>query len=381
MARRQPRKDHTAEELDRDEDETPAFALDIQIDERHGLLSIYDPRAFHAGRRGFCRRLLEAAAADPGVEKAEIDLAASSCRLEFDRRSATAQTMADAFTTAVGHAAEKPTCIEWLQWWRRPSRWSALTVYRAPDGVSTWETLEERPGQIRLRHGAGPGDRTRVSGLADSLSTLDGVEGCHVSSWFGTLTLDYRPGSPIAGQLVDAVEHARRHEEPPGSSTDEIALREHPAGVTGGEVQVATGYRRLRYLALAGGSFALTMIGLVVPGIPTVPFLLATSYYLARSSPWLDDRLRRTALFGRILVEWEQYHGLSFSSKAKLMSLTLVISLVTVAVSAGSPVVLVVILVIALLSLVGIARLPGLPPEAPGETDAEPPARLALPSP
>ena len=76
------------------------------------------------------------------------------------------------------------------------------------------------------------------------------------------------------------------------------------------------------YLALAGGSFAMTLVGLVVPGIPTVPFLLTTSYYLARSSRRLDERLRRTPLFGPILVEWERRHGLSRSSKLKLMGLT-----------------------------------------------------------
>ena len=35
----------------------------------------------------------------------------------------------------------------------------------------------------------------------------------------------------------------------------------------------------------------MTLVGLVVPGIPTVPFLLATSFYLARSSPSMNERL------------------------------------------------------------------------------------------
>jgi uncharacterized membrane protein YbaN (DUF454 family) len=143
-------------------------------------------------------------------------------------------------------------------------------------------------------------------------------------------------------------------------------------------VEVATGFRRLRYLAMAGGAFALTLVGLVVPGIPTVPFLLATSYYLARSSPRLNDRLRRTAIFGTILVEWEEHHGLSAYSKAKLIGLTAAIVAVTVALSAGSPVVLLVIMIIAIVSAYGIVRIPGLPDLAAG---AHGPARLALPSP
>ena len=49
-------------------------------------------------------------------------------------------------------------------------------------------------------------------------------------------------------------------------------------------IEVATGAKRVGYLVLAGGAFAMTLVALVVPGIPTVPFLLATSYCLARSS-------------------------------------------------------------------------------------------------
>ncbi len=106
----------------------------------------------------------------------------------------------------------------------------------------------------------------------------------------------------------------------------------------------------------------MTVVGLVVPGIPTVPFLLATSYYLARSSPRLNDRLRRTSVFGPILDEWERHHGLSGSSKAKLMGLTAAIVVVTVAVTPVAAVVLVVVLILASLSLYGIARLPAAAP-------------------
>ncbi len=377
MARTQRRKGRAAELPEPDETEAPAFCLDIEIDEDRGLLRVYDPRAFHAGRRGFCRRLVEAAAADPALEKAEIDLVSASCRLEFDRRSATAQTMADGFTAAIRQAVETSSGDDRLLWWRRPSRWSALTAYRTTEGVSSWETLEARAGRIRLRHQAKPDERSRLSGLADSLSAIDGMERCRVSPWSGTLTLDYRPGSQIPDRLVDAVEQALRPAKRAESSPDEIA----PTARSGGEILVASGFRRLRYLALAGGSFTMTLIGLVVPGVPTVPFLLATSYYLARSSPWLNDRLRRTALFGPILVEWEQHHALSFSSKAKLMSLTAAITVVTVALSAAAPAVLVVIIVIALLSVYGIARLPGLPREASGEVGSARSALLALPSP
>ena len=72
-------------------------------------------------------------------------------------------------------------------------------------------------------------------------------------------------------------------------------------------------------------------------GVPTVPFLLATSYYLARSSPGLNERLRRTAFFGPILREWEGHRALSLASKGKLIGLTATTVVVTVVLAPLTP--------------------------------------------
>ncbi len=111
---------------------------------------------------------------------------------------------------------------------------------------------------------------------------------------------------------------------------------------------------------MAGGAFTMTLVGLVVPGVPTVPFLLATSYYLARSSPALNERLRRTAFFGPILQEWEGHDALSLTSKGKLIGLTATIVVVTVVLAPLTPLALSVILLISTLSVYGVARMPAL---------------------
>ena len=95
----------------------------------------------------------------------------------------------------------------------------------------------------------------------------------------------------------------------------------------------------------------MTLVGLVVPGVPTVPFLLATSYYLARSSPRLNERLRRTAFFGPILQEWEGHAALGLASKGKLIGLTATIVVVTVVLAPLTPLALSVILLISSLSV------------------------------
>jgi hypothetical protein len=132
---------------------------------------------------------------------------------------------------------------------------------------------------------------------------------------------------------------------------------------------------RLRDLALAGGSAAMTVIALVIPGVPTVPFLLATSYFLARSWPWLDVRLRRAPLFGQVIREWETHAAISRTSKRRLMGLTVMILLVTIAVTPMSTPVLAMAVVAVSISLLGIAWMPKIDD---GPAPARRPAALPL---
>ncbi len=333
--------------------EPPRGSLEIEIDEREGWLHIHDPRAFRVGRRGFCRRLIASAAEHPGFERAEVDLHAASCRLRFDPGSANARSMADAVTSAVREASSGP--IGDGPWWRRDGRWSRISAFRAPEGLSWWETIESRSGEIRLRHEPSTRAEDDLGALAEILAEYEGIEQSRFSPWSKTLTIAHRPGAPIARRLVDKVEDELRTVQVRRSS-----LRRGQAE----DVAVASGLRRIRYLILAGGSFVLSVVGLIVPGIPTVPFLLSTSYYLARSSPTLNARLRRMPVLGPVLVEWEERHGLSLGSKARLMGTTGAVIAITVVASLATPIAIVIVFIISALSLYGIARIPGLPSEA-----------------
>ena len=145
-------------------------------------------------------------------------------------------------------------------------------------------------------------------------------------------------------------------------------------------VEVETGPKRVLYLALAGGSFAMTLVGLLIPGVPTVPFLLATSYFLARSSPWLDEKLRESVYFGSIVTEWEEHGGLGRQSKAKLMALTGAIVLVAILLSPLSLTAIILLILISSLTAYGVYRLPGLE-SGRGEKFSPGAPRLALPAP
>jgi len=63
---------------------------------------------------------------------------------------------------------------------------------------------------------------------------------------------------------------------------------------------------RWLYLALAGASLALGVIGLFLPVLPTVPFVLLAAWAAARSSPRLLAWLEAHPRFGRQISDWRQ---------------------------------------------------------------------------
>lgn len=99
--------------------------------------------------------------------------------------------------------------------------------------------------------------------------------------------------------------------EPAVSASDE---REQSAQ---NDVPVArvAGLRRWLFVGLGGIFVALGLVGVVLPGIPTTPFLLVASYFFVRSSPALHQRLLRSKLFGPTLRDWQRHRGVKRKTK------------------------------------------------------------------
>ena len=75
------------------------------------------------------------------------------------------------------------------------------------------------------------------------------------------------------------------------------------------------GLRRLVYMTLAALFFVLAMVGTLLPGLPTTPFLLLMSYFLIRSSPWLHGRVVRMPIVGPVIREWREKRAVSIRVK------------------------------------------------------------------
>jgi uncharacterized protein len=84
-----------------------------------------------------------------------------------------------------------------------------------------------------------------------------------------------------------------------------------------------TGAKRFVFMALAGLFFVLGALGAVLPVLPTTPFLLLTSYFLARSSPRLNRWLLGSRFFGPILRDWQQLGGVRPDVKVKAIMIVL----------------------------------------------------------
>jgi uncharacterized membrane protein YbaN (DUF454 family) len=72
----------------------------------------------------------------------------------------------------------------------------------------------------------------------------------------------------------------------------------------------AQGWRRALLLVAAVATLTLGLLGIVLPGLPTTPFVLLASYCLLRSSPAMHERLIHSRLFGGVLRDWHLHRGI-----------------------------------------------------------------------
>lgn len=88
--------------------------------------------------------------------------------------------------------------------------------------------------------------------------------------------------------------------------------------------------RPLRWLLWLVGTIALGLglVGVVLPGLPTTPFILLAAACYARASPQLHQRMRDNAWIGPMLRGWE--HHRSLSRRVKTIALTMMVVMIGV---------------------------------------------------
>ncbi|WP_162845939.1 YbaN family protein [Seongchinamella sediminis] len=73
--------------------------------------------------------------------------------------------------------------------------------------------------------------------------------------------------------------------------------------------------RRSIYKPLGALALALGLAGLVLPVLPTTPFVLLAAWFFARSSERWHQRLLASELFGPMIRNWEERRCISLRAK------------------------------------------------------------------
>ena len=80
-------------------------------------------------------------------------------------------------------------------------------------------------------------------------------------------------------------------------------------------VPQATRRFRWAWWLLAYASLGLGLVGIVVPGLPTVPFVLLAAFAAARGSAHLHRRLLAHRRFGPVIRDWQAQGAVSRRAK------------------------------------------------------------------
>ena len=124
---------------------------------------------------------------------------------------------------------------------------------------------------------------------------------------------------------------------------------------------------RVFCLILAALFVLLASAGVLIPGLPTTPFLLLASYFLVRSSPRLNARLLRSKLFGPILIDWQEHGGVRRDVKVKAVSGVILAVVLTIHLSNSVQ----QSIIVGLMASVGIAVILRVPVAKPGGTEEQ----------
>jgi uncharacterized membrane protein YbaN (DUF454 family) len=123
----------------------------------------------------------------------------------------------------------------------------------------------------------------------------------------------------------------------------------------------AHGWRRALLLMSAISTLLLGVLGIVLPGLPTTPFVLLASYCLLRSSPALHERLIHSRLFGGVLRDWHLHRGIRPHIRYKALVVVLLVVAASLAFTSLPLGAKLAIVIVAACGIAYIWRLPKLP--------------------
>lgn len=107
--------------------------------------------------------------------------------------------------------------------------------------------------------------------------------------------------------------HTRHFAHPPAITETQRTAGSHTTPMEPFPTPQVHESRLVRTLLYAVGVLALLLavLGAILPGLPTTPFVIAAAACFVRASPRAHAWLQRTKLFGPLLQDWERHHAIS----------------------------------------------------------------------
>lgn len=114
---------------------------------------------------------------------------------------------------------------------------------------------------------------------------------------------------------ADGSKHQKSDGEVPSKSRDEVAVERGPLST---DSAIQDGRGRLLYLALGWAFFGLGLIGVLLPVVPSTPFMILAVWAFSKSSKRFEHWLTHHRWFGPSIVRWKLYRVVPL--QAKLLS-------------------------------------------------------------
>jgi uncharacterized membrane protein YbaN (DUF454 family) len=207
---------------------------------------------------------------------------------------------------------------------------------RLETGAGVWIECDERQGVVEIHDPRlfRPGREAFCRALTEAAVDRFRALGVQIDLTSSVCRLEFRPGefdrAGLARRVVQVVEVAT------------AVMRNTPAQADRPHDDRA-GAPRLADLALAGGSLAIAIAGFVLPGVPSLPFLLLATHHAVRVSPSLYSFLRRQG-WSAVLIDRVEECGSHFrldgQSLVKVLPCTVLAAAVLLVAHPPLPVVL-----------------------------------------
>jgi hypothetical protein len=272
-----------------------------------GLFVLFDHRVLQRQNKDFCMRMVDCLARTRKARLTHVDLDRHELVVQFTdpntSRATAAAILGEAIRLASMPVKRNPTLGE-------NAKWSGFTAFAAESGpITHWFSSEVSKTKMRLYGSLLKDSETSAAELKNLIPSLKRAR----RRWFGKgVTISYNASTTRPLDLVASIDTICRLEAThilPENDENPLASISVP--------------RRIWHIGMAGFSIAGAVVGLILPGIPTVPFVLLASYHLAKGSARMNRLFLAMPLFGSLARDWSDGRYIRTRNKILLIVITL----------------------------------------------------------